>query len=260
MASGTRMLTSPSQTTVCPNCGSAGEGLYCGSCGQKGGPLNPTFSTFLHDLVHEFAHVDGKIVQSALLLIGRPGFLSREYFLGRRARYVSPIRLYLIFSVVYFAAVAIAPLRGVHLTCTTCPPEARPHVEEAMREALAHWAPRVMFVLVPVFAGLVGLVARRSGRNYPSHLYFAMHVHAAWFLTGAVAALLARAIPHQGFTIAGGAAIYSLVYLALAFHRAYDVGMGRTILRMSVIVGVYLLALIAALLAIVIPVALRSAR
>jgi hypothetical protein len=31
------------------------------------------------------------------------------------------------------------------------------------------------------------LVSRRSGRNYPQHLYFALHVHAGWFFAGAVA-------------------------------------------------------------------------
>jgi hypothetical protein len=41
--------------------------------------------------------------------------------------------------------------------------------------ALVEWVPRAMFVLVPLFAGLVALMVRRSGRNYPQHLYFALH-------------------------------------------------------------------------------------
>src|SRR5678816_4577040 len=103
------MTTTAVHLTACPNCGAALDGAFCAQCGQKAAPLNPSLSQFIHELFHEIAHVDGKILQSVRLLFTRPGFLSREQFEGRRARYVSPIRLYLIFSVVYFGAAAFAP-------------------------------------------------------------------------------------------------------------------------------------------------------
>src|SRR3954469_6736409 len=90
------------ERTECANCGVALDGPYCARCGQKVAPLNPSFGAFVHDLIHEVAHVDGKVIQSARLLVTKPGFLTSEHFLGRRARYVSPIRLYLLFSVLYF--------------------------------------------------------------------------------------------------------------------------------------------------------------
>src|SRR5262249_8791686 len=86
----------------CAKCGASLLGRFCSQCGQKVAPLNPTFGEFLHDLFHEIAHVDGKIVTTLRLLLTRPGFLSLEYFEGRRARYVTPIRLYLLLSVVCF--------------------------------------------------------------------------------------------------------------------------------------------------------------
>ena len=60
-----------------------------------------------HDVVHEFLHVDSKIFRTVKLLLLKPGFLTREYFEGRRVRYVSPLRLYLVFSVINFAAAAL---------------------------------------------------------------------------------------------------------------------------------------------------------
>ena len=93
--------------TVCPNCDAPLTGRFCAQCGQKVMPVGPTLSYFLHDLTHELLHVDGKIFRSVRLLLFRPGFLTREYFLGRRARYISPIRLYLIFSLAFFAASAL---------------------------------------------------------------------------------------------------------------------------------------------------------
>ena len=97
------------ETTVCRNCGAALVGVYCADCGQKAGPPNPSFRHLWHDLSEELFHLDGKIVESVRLLLFKPGFLTREYVDGRRARYVTPLRLYLIFSVVYFGVLAIMP-------------------------------------------------------------------------------------------------------------------------------------------------------
>ena len=56
-------------------------------------------------------HVDGRIWQTVRRLIVSPGFLTREYLDGRRARWISPIRLYLIFSVPCFGLSALTGLR-----------------------------------------------------------------------------------------------------------------------------------------------------
>jgi hypothetical protein len=69
-------------------------------------------------LVHEFTHLDGKLFRTFGLLLFRPGFLSQEYFAGRRGMYVNPVRL-LLTSVVIFAlavhgsymSLTIGPLR-----------------------------------------------------------------------------------------------------------------------------------------------------
>ena len=57
----------------------------------------------LHEGVHEFAHLDGKIFQTLDLLLFKPGELTAEFFRGRRARYIPPLRLYLVCSLLFFA-------------------------------------------------------------------------------------------------------------------------------------------------------------
>lgn len=254
------MTVSSGPMTDCPNCGARLDGSFCGQCGQKSAPLNPSFHDFLHDLAHEILHVDGKIVRSARLLVTSPGFLSREHFEGRRARYVSPIRLYLIFSVMYFAIAAFAPSTAFRVNITLRPgdpPGELERLEELQKkgnEALAHWTPRVMFVLVPLFAVLVAPVARKSGRNYPLHLYFALHVHAAWFFAAALAAAgRIRTIPVVTTAIPAFAAIYGAIYLVLAFRRAYDVTTAHAVMRTVVVVFVYWIFVLAALIVIVFP-------
>lgn len=74
-------------------------------------------------------------------------------------------------------------------------------LRSAIEAARLAWMPRVMFVLVPLFAGLVAVVERRARRRYPAHLVFALHVHAAGFAARAVAAVLAIPLPawSEGF-------------------------------------------------------------
>jgi Protein of unknown function (DUF3667) len=126
----------------------------------------------LHDVTHEFLHVDSKIFRTVKLLLLKPGFLTREYFEGRRVRYVSPLRVYLVFSVIYFAAatsierpifrsdenVEVGALGAALGLEDTSPEEAN----RLMADVQAHWIPRLMFVLMPIRALVVQLATRRT--------------------------------------------------------------------------------------------------
>ena len=260
------MTTATVLPSTCANCGARLDGAFCSHCGQKATPLNPSVGEFLHDLFHEIAHVDGKTVQSVRLLLTRPGFLSREHFEGRRVRYVSPIRLYLVLSILYFGLAALAPASAVRVTVTPGKNERAVDLEprqrelqKAVNEVFTHWAPRAMFVLVPVFAGLIGLVARRSGRNYPQHLYFALHVHAAWFFAGAVVAgARILAIPYVSSALAGAAGVYAILYFVLAFRYAYHATVLRAIVSSAAVGAVYSVVVGATLFAFAFP-AIQSA-
>ncbi len=50
---------------------------------------------------------DGKIPQTLLLLVRRPGALTAEFLAGRRARYLRPLRLYLTMSVAFFLSLTL---------------------------------------------------------------------------------------------------------------------------------------------------------
>jgi len=267
--------------TTCANCGAPLAGPYCGSCGQKTAPPNPAIGDFLHELSHELLHVDGKIFRSLRLLVAAPGALTREQFEGRRVRYISPIRLYLTFSVVYFAVAALTPAISFRITVggqethgfsfrsPSEPRESNPdelrrlgfesqeELERAAGEAIVHWTPRAMFLLVPLFAAMIGLTVRRSGRNYPQQLYFALHVHAAWFLI-LTAGTLARFIPLRWTLLSLAVPVWMLVYLILALRRAYGCRIGGALWRAGVVAVAYGLVLVATLAAMVLPAVLRD--
>jgi hypothetical protein len=179
---------------------------------------DPTLRELVHELAEQFLQWDGRLGTTFRLLVTQPGALTTEYVAGRRMRYLSPLRLYLTCSVLFFFLAAVVPesptveTRGravpggsmkisendsteISAAIDTLATRARwmggvwsARVREAMRRrgevssAATGYIPRLMFVLVPLFAALIGLVYRSRARRYPQHLAFAFHVHALLYL------------------------------------------------------------------------------
>jgi hypothetical protein len=88
----------------CGNCGTVLLGPHCHACGQPVKGLVRHFSSVLGDLLDTVLQLDTRITRTLTPLLLRPGYLSCEYFAGRRLRYVSPVRLFFFLSVVAFLA------------------------------------------------------------------------------------------------------------------------------------------------------------
>jgi hypothetical protein len=87
---------------ACLNCGTALIGPHCHQCGQAG-HVHRTLGAFWHDLAHSVLHFDGKMWRTLPLLAWRPGELTRRYVAGERARFVSPMALFLFSVFLMFA-------------------------------------------------------------------------------------------------------------------------------------------------------------
>jgi hypothetical protein len=94
------------QETHCLNCGTTLVGGYCHVCGQHS-HVHRTLSAFFHDLLHGVLHFEGKIWRTLPLLAWKPGQLTRRYIDGQRAKFVSPIALFLFSVFLLFATVSI---------------------------------------------------------------------------------------------------------------------------------------------------------
>ena len=97
----------------CSNCGTDLVGAYCHACGQKRFvESDRRFGHLLHQFLASATDLDGRFWRTVRALLFHPGLLSREYFDGRRAHWLSPVSLFLAVSVIYF----LAPIRGGDLT------------------------------------------------------------------------------------------------------------------------------------------------
>jgi hypothetical protein len=251
--------------SVCANCGAQLTGPYCPACGQQARAPNPSIRDFAEDLAKELFDYDGKIFRTVWLLFARPGFLTREAFADRRASYVSPLRLYLFFSVLFFAAFAFAPnlviAKYIPDNAATIDPavlaQKTDEIRAAANQALNAFLPRAMFVLMPIFAALVMLVRPRSGRHYPQHLYYAMHVHAVGFGVGTLIVLAnITVVPYVSQAVKIGGVLFVIGHSAVAFHIAYGTSAWGTLWRMAIVATSYWILMIAAFLLIALPPAL----
>ncbi|MBC8143887.1 MAG: DUF3667 domain-containing protein, partial [Armatimonadetes bacterium] len=88
----------------CLNCGAAvpPADRFCGKCGQENETSPVSFAALMREVWESFVQIDATLLRTLRLLVFRPGFLSAEYVRGRRGAYLSPFKMYLAVSAVYF--------------------------------------------------------------------------------------------------------------------------------------------------------------
>ncbi|HYX73102.1 MAG TPA: DUF3667 domain-containing protein [Steroidobacteraceae bacterium] len=100
----------------CDNCGAGVYGRYCGACGQRLEPAVHSLWHFTKLATEDLTHADSRLWRTLGALLFRPGYLTREFLNGRRARYLPPLRLYLVISVIFFLwASATQPVRVIEI-------------------------------------------------------------------------------------------------------------------------------------------------
>ncbi len=92
---------------VCRNCGAQAPGNFCPECGQETRIALPTFPAFMREAAGRYVALDGRLGRTLAALVARPGFLTLEYFAGRRKRYIRPARLFLVLYLLLFAVIGL---------------------------------------------------------------------------------------------------------------------------------------------------------
>jgi hypothetical protein len=275
---------------ACLNCGATLGGPFCSECGQRDIPPYPSTRELAVDAISEFSGWDGRLASTIRALVRKPGMLTLEFLEGRRVRYISPLRLYLTASVIYFLLAAAAPtaLRGARATrsglqvsttparkasgpqrvadatresldwqdltpaerdsalaaITRAPAAMQPFLRRAVldptgfKRGILENTPRMLFILLPVFAGIIALFYRH--RKYPEHLYFAVHLYAFIFLALAAMELTKFTQVPALVAIASTLALLAIpVYATLAFRTVYGGSVLRTIIKELAIGVIY---------------------
>ncbi len=300
--------------------------------------VHVSFRDLVGDFLEDQFGVDGRTPTTIVALLLRPGFLTREYLDGRVVRYVRPLKLYLVSSLVLFLLVGFASTRGMagltfgsgerggagfgaagdsvalemargfrdavadqrppvppDLGRDPAPPQASDSVlapspdttsetttgdgrswlqelsvntgsprldallearaqrlgrmepEDAVRELVrtfVGYVPTLMFVLLPVFAGLLRLLYLRSPLFYAEHFIFVLHTHAFVFGTFSLVILSGMA----GVTFLPPLLLlWSALYIFLAMRKVYGQGWRKTAFKYWTLGWLYFWVLVVAL-------------
>ena len=249
----------------CRNCGSRLQGSFCSDCGQEARNLDLSLRQLLGELFGNLVSFDSRVWRTAVPLLFRPGDLTARYLAGQRVRFVPPIRLYVFVSIVYFLLLALLSPEIQVVRGTTEAPDmetAQEVVEglddsraagafaddpERLRRRFLQGFSYLMFLLMPLFGGLLKVVYAGRGRPYLHHLLFAVHFHAFLFVLLVLTVLL-EASGVGLLTFVGGAlpTLAIPVYLVVALRRVYGGRWWTTLLRTGVLGFSYLVVLSAA--------------
>jgi len=261
----------------CLDCGTPLHGPFCSRCGQRRPDGDLRLGHMAREMVTEFFCVDNRILASLWLLFRRPGQLTLEHFAGRRVRFLPPFRLYIFVSFLLFLLMGSGPSavnakgkteanivinlgdEGGKQTPAMQETAGRLKrgIEKAMQDPQAFksatlvWLSRVMFLLLPAFAGLLFLFHPRSGTYYVEHVIFSLHFHTFAFSVFLAQGLLGL-VPLGWVRLAGGLLTLALpVHLCLALKRVHGGPGWKRHLKGIALTAIYLVVVGAALLGIV---------
>ena len=258
----------------CADCGVTLYGRYCADCGQKHESAPPTVGHLVEETFETLTHADSRLWRTLRILSIRPGVLTQEHFAGRRARYLPPIRLYIVLSVVFFLMVALGAGRPgvmddeVRLNgeCAqleyngpfpaTVAPKLREACLKVQREGFGSFQgaffrnlPKAMFVLLPLVAGFMLLLYWRPRRLYVEHLLHLVHNQSAIYAAFIVEMPLSTVLPGP---LRGPLSLLLVGYLVWYCYRSMRVYYGqprlRTLCKYTVIAFIYLILALVLLL------------
>ena len=305
----------------CANCEEPAPGKYCAACGQETRDPRVTFRALSADFLEDYFSLDSRLFRSLVPLLFKPGRLTVEYLSGRRQRFVRPLRLYLVSSVLFFLFLSVPGLMGGGSTrqpgahgveglsqtprapadadapvlgdgsTEAAPgfgPDAPPALEDVraavraelgdeshslarsiletvamasgdsemslryLTQEIRRLAPRAVFAMLPVFALLLTILYRRSGRYYVEHFVFALHLHAFVFLL--LTATLFSPIPSTGRFLF----LWAVVYIFLALRRVYGGSILKTGFKYVFLLGTYFVLQSAVLSGIIVTLIVRG--
>jgi hypothetical protein len=98
---------------VCLNCSTELVGDFCHVCGQSGESLRRPFWSLAAESLETLFSIDGRAWRTLPDLVLHPGRMTRAYLDGKRTRFISPFRLYVLASLVFFVVMPLILGQGL---------------------------------------------------------------------------------------------------------------------------------------------------
>lgn len=215
----------------CSNCDNllTQQSKFCSQCGQSVISFEKPIRPVLTDMLHETLDIDGRLLLTIKTLLSKPGFLSLEYRNGKRNSYTPPLRMYLVTSILFFLLISVLDLSS--------------YQQSDNFAAQAEYYPKIMFVLLPLFALILQLLFRET--FYLSNLVFALHIHCMAYMIFAI--MIPMEVYEKTYPLLlflqFPLFIYLIVYILLALRRYYAQSWTKVIAKFFALFFLYATAM-----------------
>lgn len=214
----------------CLSCGTKIDGNYCPHCGVK--IINSQDYSLKHFIQHAFGVItnfDNHFLKSFYLLLVKPGFLTKEYLIGRRKLYLKPVQMFLIANFIYFFFQPITQVNGfitpLHSQLNRLPYSSFVNkivdkkletsgvsyqdYEAAFNSKTRVFAKTLIIIMIPLFAAFLHLLFFSTKKYFVEHLIYGFHFY-AFFLLYIFILLYLMARPVFNLAVAVGIPLYSV--------------------------------------------------
>jgi hypothetical protein len=211
-------------TDDCRNCGTPVFDAYCARCGQKVVDLKASTWDVVREALGDAIDLDGRILRTGRAIVS-PGSLTCEFLRGRRAPFLSPLKLFL------FAGTGLTTTwlltRGIDARFYGMAGDssAAKYIDTVVRGAMASG--------IAIALGSWALAGQR--RRILDAAVFALHLVAAlalwaaiviwlgtaWKLMWGTAAAVPHSLPSLPFLVFLPASVLGLAYLVAAVYRVH---------------------------------------
>lgn len=236
--------SAPLSSNSCATCGTKLKGNFCWHCGER--RLNPDRDYSLHKFIEQtvdgFTHFDSKFLRSFKALLLKPGFLTSEFIHGRRSRYMKPVQIFIIASVLFYFAFPKVPTFYASIAQLQTGGKFDFDVSKAIEDKAAadgtsvavaiksieteaaHSSKTYLFLIIPFWGALFYLLFWRSNRFFVPHIIFSMHNVAFFILLFMFyyAATFLIGLKKVGDNELVPMAVIYLIYLFAAIRKAYQ--------------------------------------
>ena len=180
-----------------------------------------SFRSFLEQFLGDYFTFDSKIIRSVMPLLFMPGKLTQEYMLGRRARYIPPLRMFIFLSVIFFLVIGWSGAGS----------DGQTPIEDLgdqlwWDQFFSSTLPKLFFLFLPLFAILLHLFFSERPYTFEKPFIFSAHFHAFVFLAFTLYGLISRLFIQWGWVKVNALLIplfliYTIYYLWQALRAVY---------------------------------------
>jgi hypothetical protein len=246
----------------CLNCGAAVEQKFCPACGQENLEVRENFFHLAIEFAADYFHYDSKFFKSTVPLITKPGFLTKEYWEGKRVSYIHPLRLFFFITIIFMISTSFFYNRfgdefrnSIVLSDTARVdssyalkyknnPEKLKSVEkwketerrqtrklQAGIDDFFRFLKYVTFFLLPVYALAFKILYNRTRPFYVDHLVYTLHLQSFAYLIFSVIFLIPFIVPLSAITVFQIGVLIILIYVAISLHLLHRQSWWKTILK-----------------------------